>query len=89
MVQVILYVRAGCKDCEEAEQFLKERGARVSKVAVSGDHVSIIPLGTTLPRDEHPVVIIGGRRVGNFDEVKRLDACGMLKSVLRPKSREV
>ena len=86
MKDVVIYTVDYCSFCKKAEMLLKEKGIGYKKIDITKDE------------DEHrkklgeyydiqgrvtvPQIIIGGRRIGGFDVLEKLDNSGELDNLL-------
>lgn len=79
-----MYRTRGCPYCVAAEQLLRARGVPFDQVYLD-DHPdrrgftsSILP-----GHDTVPLVLVGDRALGGYDELRALDREGRLEAVLR------
>lgn len=80
--RVVMYRTTGCPFCVAAEQFLNDKGVPLEQIFLD-DHPdrrgftsSILPGHYTVP-----LILIGERAIGGFDDLRALDAAGELDSL--------
>ena len=86
MKEVLIYTVDYCSFCKKAEMLLKEKGIEYKKIDITKDE------------DEHrkklgeyydiqgrvtvPQIIVGGKRIGGFDVLEKLENSGQLDILL-------
>ena len=86
MKDVLIYTVDYCSFCKKAEMLLKEKGIKYKKIDITkneeehrkklGEYYDIQGRVTV------PQIIIGGRRIGGFDVLEKLDNSGELDNLL-------
>lgn len=86
MKDVVIYTVDYCSFCKKAEMLLKEKGIKYKKIDITkneeehrkklGEYYDIQGRVTV------PQIIIGGRRIGGFDVLEKLDNSGELDNLL-------
>ena len=87
MKEVIIYTVEYCPYCKKAEMLLKERDIKYKKIDITeneeeyrkkiGKYYDIQGKVTV------PQIIIGGKRIGGFDDLEKLDKRKELDKVLK------
>jgi len=80
---VEIFTGSHCSYCHRAKALLERKGVEFSEFNVSDANnraamSARVPLARTIPQ-----VFIGGRHVGGFDDLNRLDVQGELDRLLR------
>ncbi len=86
MKDVVIYTVDYCSFCKKAEMLLKEKGIKYKKIDITkneeehrkklGEYYDIQGRVTV------PQIIIGGKRIGGFDVLEKLDSSGQLDTLL-------
>lgn len=86
MKDVVIYTVDYCSFCKKAEMLLNEKGIKYKKIDITkneeehrkklGEYYDIQGRVTV------PQIIIGGRRIGGFDVLEKLDNSGELDNLL-------
>lgn len=86
MKDVVIYTVDYCSFCKKAEMLLKQKGIKYKKIDITkneeehrkklGEYYDIQGRVTV------PQIIIGGRRIGGFDVLEKLDNSGELDNLL-------
>ena len=86
MKDVLIYTVDYCSFCKKAEMLLNEKGIKYKKIDITkneeehrkklGEYYDIQGRVTV------PQIIIGGRRIGGFDVLEKLDNSGELDNLL-------
>ena len=86
MKDVVIYTVDYCSFCKKAEMLLNNKGVKYKKIDITkneeehrkklGEYYDIQGRVTV------PQIIIGGKRIGGFDVLEKLDNSGQLDSML-------
>lgn len=86
MKEVVIYTVDYCSFCKKAEMLLKEKGIKYKKIDITkneeehrkklGEYYDIQDRVTV------PQIIIGGKRIGGFDVLEKLNNSGQLDTLL-------
>ena len=86
MKEVLVYTVDYCSFCKKAEMLLNNKGVKYKKIDITkneeehrkklGEYYDIQGRVTV------PQIIIGGKRIGGFDVLEKLDNSGQLDSML-------
>lgn len=86
MKDVVIYTVDYCSFCKKAEMLLKEKGIKYKKIDITkneeehrkklGEYYDIQDRVTV------PQIIIGGKRIGGFDVLEKLNNSGQLDTLL-------
>lgn len=82
MSDIRMYCTAFCPYCEMAENLLKSKGARISKIFIDSMPDGFRELFATTGRRTVPQIYIGDTHVGGFDDLAALDSRGGLDPLL-------
>ncbi len=80
--EVVMYCTAFCPYCVMAERLLAAKGVAVRKVRVDQDAQARARMERLSGRRTVPQVFIGGRHVGGFTDLARLEQAGELDGLL-------
>lgn len=86
MKDVVIYTVDYCGYCKKAELLLKEKGIPYKKIDITkNEHEYRKKLGEYYDiegRVTVPQIIIGGRRIGGFDVLEKMNNSGTLDELL-------
>ena len=86
--EVVVYSKDYCPYCTAAKNLLTQRGVGFTEIDVSQDaekYQEMLKLAA--PRRTVPQIVVGGRALGGFDDIKKLDTESKLEALLFPKGR--
>ena len=83
MINVTMYSRRNCAMCREAKLLLESKGASVTEIEISGEHVMATAISTDDNRQELPQIFIGTTRIGGLQGLRTLDSSGELDRLLK------
>jgi glutaredoxin 3 len=79
---LVIYSRAYCPYCWRAKRLLKRQGYPFEEVDVGGDEELSSRLVEATGRKTVPLIFLGGRLLGGFEELRALARSGDLKHLL-------
>jgi glutaredoxin 3 len=82
-MKIVLYTKSRCLWCWRTKRLLRSKGYVFQMIDVSGDDELRIRLVETTGSKTVPQVVVDGRLVGGFDEVRALDRSGDLDRIVR------
>jgi len=82
MPEVTLYTTRVCPYCVAAKRLLSARGIAYGEQDVSGDDAKRAWLVEATGRRTVPQIFIGGKPIGGYDELSRLDQSGELAKMM-------
>lgn len=86
MKEILIYTIDYCSFCKKAELLLQEKGVHYKKIDItSNENEYRKKLGEYYDikgRVTVPQIIIDGKRIGGFDDLKKLDDSGQLNKLL-------
>ncbi len=80
---VKLYTKSACPYCVRAKDLFTRLGVPFEEISVDGNDALREEIRERYDWPTVPVVVIGGRCVGGYTDVARLDASGELAKLLR------
>ena len=82
MAEVVVYSAGYCAYCDRAKDLLRRKSVAFTEIMVDEDPAQRAVMEQRSGRRTVPQVFIGGRHVGGFDELRRLDREGQLDALL-------
>ena len=76
--RVVLYTRAGCRFCAAAKALLEQRGIAFEEVDTTDNDVALQRAILETGAATLPQLVVDGKPVGGFDEIRALDRSGEL-----------
>jgi len=83
MAAVTIYTTRVCGYCIAAKRLMKDRGIAYEEIDVSGDDEKRAWLVQETGRRTVPQIFIGGRSIGGYEELAKLDRDGELDAMVR------
>lgn len=71
---VTLYTTSWCGYCQAALALLDERGIKYENVDLTADSAKLRAVKTEFGHPTVPLILIGGRLLGGFSELRAMDA---------------
>jgi len=79
---VKIYTRMACGYCGAAERLLRDKGVAFESIDCTGNRAKRQWLAEQTKRTTVPQIFIGGRPIGGYDDLKRLERTGELDALL-------
>ena len=83
MSDIVIYTKTYCPFSKECKKFLENKGLNYHEKTIDGDPATEMEMKNKSGfREDTPQLIINGHHIGNFDDLKALDATDKLDQVL-------
>ncbi len=82
MRDVIVYTTEACAFCSRVKMLLRSQDIDFEEINLAGDPEGVIALSERTGMMTLPQVMVGGIRVGGYDETARAASSGMLADLL-------
>ncbi len=82
MPKVVVFTRDFCAFCRHAKALLKSKGVDFEEIDISQDEALQEKVWKSSGRKTVPQIIVDGRPLGGFEELRELDASGELDEIL-------
>jgi len=79
---VKIYTRMACGYCGAAQRLLRDKGVAFESIDCTGNRAKRQWLAEQTQRTTVPQIFIGGRPIGGYDDLKRLERSGELDALL-------
>jgi glutaredoxin 3 len=83
MSQVVIYSKEVCPYCVNAKNLLQKKGAQFTEIKISDDVTREEMIKKSGGRMTVPQIFIGEKHIGVYDDLRALDAAGMLDELLK------
>lgn len=84
MAEVVIYTKTYCPFSQKCKKFLEEKGVEYDEKVIDNDKDSMEEmLSKSGEREDTPQVFINGHHIGSFDDLKALEATGVLEEMLK------
>jgi glutaredoxin 3 len=83
MSQVVIYSKEVCPYCVNAKNLLQKKGAQFTEIKISDDVTREEMIKKSGGRMTVPQIFIGEKHIGGYDDLRALDAAGMLDELLK------
>ncbi len=83
MAKVIMYKKNPCPYCDRAEVFFKNRNIAVEIVDLTDQPDEIDRIKNETGWRTVPIILIDGKLIGGYNDIKALDQAGKLDELLR------
>ena len=81
-VEIVMYSKSWCPYCRMAKRLLSAKGRQWQEIDIDDEPERRREMVERSGRTTVPQIWIGGRHVGGYDELARLDASGELDALL-------
>jgi glutaredoxin 3 len=82
MANVIVYSTLTCRYCVDAKEFLDSKGIEFKVIYVDQDPQQEKEMQAKTGKNSVPQILINGKHIGGFTDLKNLDATGKLDALL-------
>ncbi len=82
MAQVVVYSKVPCPYCVRAKSFLNEKGVAFEEIDLTDKPEEIERIKTETGWKTVPIILINGKVIGGYSDLKELDEEGKLDSLL-------
>ena len=82
MAKVKIYTKSHCPYCEAAKRLLQAKGVSYEEIDVTDDFDKLAGLAGKTGHQTVPMIFIGEKFVGGFDELEELEHSGKLEQLL-------
>ncbi|MBI5754391.1 glutaredoxin 3 [Candidatus Peregrinibacteria bacterium] len=84
MAEVVIYTKTYCPFSQKCKEFLKEKNVEFDEKLVDGDPLTLAEMKIKSgERVDTPQIFINGHHIGNYDDLKTLEAGGKLGKLLK------
>lgn len=83
MAQVIVYTKDPCPYCERAIRFLEDREIAFEEIDLTGREDEINRIKNETGWRTVPIIMINGKLIGGYTDLKALDDEGKLEPMLK------
>lgn len=83
MAKVTMYKKIPCPYCERAEAFFKNRGVSIEMIDLTDKPDEMDRIKNETGWRTVPIIIIDGKVIGGYNDLKALDEEGKLDSLLK------
>lgn len=80
--EVKIYTKSACPYCVRAKELFSRRGVKFEEISVDGNDALREEIRERYDWPTVPVIVIGGRCVGGYTDVAKLEASGELTRLL-------
>lgn len=81
--QVIVYTKVPCPFCERAKTFLTEKGVKFETIDLTDNPDKLNQIKNETGWRTVPIIMINGKLIGGYTDMKALDESGELDSLLK------
>lgn len=82
MAKVTVYSKNPCPYCVAAKNFLEDRGIAFEAIDLTGKMDEMMKIKQTTGWSSFPIILINGKLIGGYTDLKDLDDAGKLESLL-------
>lgn len=82
MAKVIMYTKDPCPFCDRAKSFLENKGVEFEEIDLTDRPDEIQRIKTETGWRTVPIIMINGKLIGGYTDLKALDEEGKLDSLL-------
>lgn len=80
--KVIVYSKNPCPYCVAARNFLEDRGISFESVDLTGQMDEMMKIKRETGWSTFPIIMINGKLIGGYTDLRQLDEDGQLESML-------
>lgn len=82
MAQVRIYSKVPCPYCVSAKRFLDDKGVAYEEIDLTGKYDEMDKIKEETGWRSFPIILINGKLIGGYTDMKALDDEGKLDSLL-------
>ncbi len=83
MAKVIMYTRVPCPYCVSAKRLFSAKGIQIEEIDLTNDWDQLDAIKEKTGWQTVPIILIDGKLIGGYDDLKALDQAGRLDILLK------